>query len=120
MNKIGAYKVGNGYTRFKTSNNVEKLLKIADSTIGFDEFKRISKSDAVNLFSQFNNKCGRLALEQLPQNPKEITYFAGHNSIQIIADDKNVLSMIKRMRNPITEMIKSIPKRILVGLKKIK
>lgn len=118
--KIGAYQVGNSYPRFTKSENIEKLIKIADSTIGYAEYRWISKSDAVNILKNFNNDCGRLALKELPENPKEILYMALGNSIDITADDKNVITMTKRMRNPITEMIKSIPKRILAGLKKIK
>lgn len=109
---IGAYKAGSSpITRFKTSENVEKLLEIADQNIGFEVHKRLNREQVVNLLNQFG-KTGERALKDLPSNTDTFHYFAAHNSIEICSNDNNVLILAKKIKAPIKEMIKSIPERI--------
>ena len=109
---IGAYKAGeSAITRYKTGKNVEKLLKIADQNFGFDVQKRLNREQVINLLNQFG-KTGERALKELPADTDSFHYFAAHNSIEICSNENNVLILAKKIKDPIKEMIKSIPERI--------
>lgn len=118
MLKIGAYKVGNNpITRFENSKNIEKLCQIASKDLGFDTSKNISREQVVNLLNKFG-KVGKRAMNEMPADENRFYYFAGHDTLQIHSlKDKPIISIVERLRNPITEMIKSIPHRIISILK---
>ncbi|OLA77000.1 MAG: hypothetical protein BHW55_05495 [Candidatus Melainabacteria bacterium 35_41] len=115
--RIGAYKAGNNpITRFQKSDNIERLFKIADKNIGFDIQKRLNREQVVNLLNQFG-QTGERALKELPSNAEKFEYFAAHGALEITSNDNNVILITKKIKNPVSEMIKSIPHRIKSFLK---
>lgn len=114
---IGGYISGDGYAKFTSTANLRKMSEAAIKHFKTDNCKVAVPE--VEAFLKTLGKRGQGVLKNLPKNGL-VEFLSSHGAMQLIAGDKNIIKTCEKLKNPIMDFARTVPKRLLSLLKMVK